>query len=75
MVTDTPRLYISTWGGHWVCIRRGMPTSPDTTEEIARAEYTRHREDFSQWVDGERVNTLPLEPPIWDGDTGTFRQE
>ena len=44
----------------------------DRAEEDARFLYRQHREDFMIWKDGQKVHTLPQEPPVWDGDAGEF---
>ena len=74
----TPDLYIATYTNerlgkvYQVQSRMGPSMAENTDLQVALDVYRRERESFSYWHEGERINPIPEDPPVWDGDAGKF---
>lgn len=75
---ETPRLYLSTFttgrsSRVYQVQNRSMAAMAENTDlQVALEVYRRQRESFSYWHEGERINPIPEDPPVWDGDAGKF---
>ena len=72
------RLFLSAYthvgvGKVYQVFRMSMPLMAENTSlDAALEQYRRHRQDFYYWHEGQRVNPLPEDPSVWDGDAGEW---